>query len=96
MVTGTAEEDLGHELDGLTSDGDVVEQGNRIGLGAICILQGFQPEVEVVGGDCIASERPGNTKCPKLPEGKAAEEVLDGDPDLRLPAHSASSRQCDF
>ena len=39
IVAGTAEEDFGHQLDGLASDGNVVEQGNRIGLGAIQISQ---------------------------------------------------------
>lgn len=38
IVAGTTEEDLGHELDGLTSDGDVIEQRHRIRLGAVRIF----------------------------------------------------------
>lgn len=36
IIAGTTEEDLGYQLDGLTSDGYVVQQRNGIGLGATC------------------------------------------------------------
>lgn len=38
IVAGTTEEDLGHELDGLASNGDVIEQRHRIRLGAVRIF----------------------------------------------------------
>lgn len=63
-VAGTAEEYLSDELDGLPSDGDVVEQGNRVGLRAIWIFQGLQPEVEIIRRYRAGCERHSKAKCP--------------------------------
>lgn len=38
IIAGTTEKDLGNQLDGLTGDGYIVEQGNGICLCAIWIL----------------------------------------------------------
>lgn len=96
VVARAAEEDLGDELDGLAGDGDVVEQGDGVGPGAVRLPEGLEPEVEVVGRHRVARERPGDAEGPQLPEGEAAEEVLGRDADLGLAADPAGARQGDL
>lgn len=96
IVAGTTEEYLGAELDCLTRDGDIVEQGHGICLSAIRILQRLQPQVEVVGRYGVACEGPSDSEGPKLPEREAAEEVLECDPNLRLAADSTCASQCNL